>query len=653
MINKAMNNLIRPVHLLKHPFIANPSMSELGVKMTSIRILMICLLGLAFSFMHSEGANAASAARGKSLYTVTPSIVGTGVINCADSNCHGSMPSTKNMIANGKTASVIQSAINGNAGGMGVYGPVGGAAPRLTTTDLADIAAYITSPSSAILLASTAALTFSPVLLNAAAPTQNITVTNDGSANLNVTSALTSGANAANFTASHNCTNIASAATCTITVTMLTTVGGSKTATLTIASNGGASKLVALSGTVSGTPSASLNAPGGGLTFPDTIIGATSVASNLPVVTLTNNGSAPLNISALTASTGFNLNLTLGTACKVGTPVAAGQNCTLSVRFAPGSATLINGSLSIAHNAAASPSTINLSGTGLASTTAAAALDKSSLSFGDHTVGTTSATQTVTLTSSGASALTITNIQSSSTEFIRTGNCGAGPLPVNATCAIIVAFTPASIGSKNASITITDDAGNVPGSTQIIDLSGMAVAVALPAPSLTATSLTFSDQSLNTASPAQIVTITNTNPSDAIVLSEISKTGVDAGDYTIDAAAMNACSITAPVLPSASCDLSVTFTPAATGARVATLAVTTNATGSPHAIALTGTGTGMATPLGSSTGAVSTNAGGGGCAMQSRGGFDPLILALFLLSIFGTMMRRRRAIPIELRPARD
>lgn len=72
-------------------------------------------------------ATAVSATNGKTLYAS----------NCG--GCHGAVPSRMNVLAGANNAAAIQSAINGNVGGMGTFS-------RLTSQDLADIAAYLATP---------------------------------------------------------------------------------------------------------------------------------------------------------------------------------------------------------------------------------------------------------------------------------------------------------------------------------------------------------------------------------------------------------------------------------------------------------------------------------------------------------------------------
>jgi len=92
------------------------------------------------------------------------------------------------------------------------------------------------------------------------------------------------------------------------------------------------------------------------------------------------------------------------------------------------------------------------------------------LSFPDQTVGTTSASQLVTLTNKGDAPLTIVGIQTTG-DFGQTNTCGAG-LDIEASCTIRVSFVPTAAGVRSGSLNISD---NAPNSPQSIQLSGNAV----------------------------------------------------------------------------------------------------------------------------------------------------------------------------------
>ncbi len=84
-------------------------------------------------------------------------------------------------------------------------------------------------------------------------------------------------------------------------------------------------------------------------------VGTTSAPQN---VTLTNSGSAPLNVSGISVQGDFAQSNTCNTT------VQAGSNCEISVTFTPTVSGTRSGMLTIADNAANSPQTVSLSGTG-------------------------------------------------------------------------------------------------------------------------------------------------------------------------------------------------------------------------------------------------------------------------------------------------
>lgn len=101
--------------------------------------------------------------------------------------------------------------------------------------------------------------------------------------------------------------------------------------------------------------------------------------------------------------------------------------------------------------------------------------------------------------------------------------------------------------------------------------------------SVSPTSLTFAKQQVGTTSPAQTVTLTNTGQS-KVTITSITVTGRNSGDFT----ETNNCGTS--LARGARCTVSVTFKPAATGARTGSLSISDNASGSPQKVSLTGTG---------------------------------------------------------------
>jgi len=206
-------------------------------------------------------------------------------------------------------------------------------------------------------------------------------------------------------------------------------------------------------------------------------------------------------------------------------------------------------------------------------------LSPTSLNFGNQTVGITSSPQNVTLQNTGNINLNITSIQITGTnsgDFAQTNNCPASLAPNNS-CNISVTFTPTAAGTRNAAVSIAD---NAPGSPQAIPLTGVGV---LPAVTLSPTTLNFGNQTAGTTSSPEVTTLTNTGQG-TLTITSIGITGANANEF----AQTNNCP--SSLSPNNSCNISVTFTPAVLGNASASITVTDSAPGSPQAVPLSGTG---------------------------------------------------------------
>jgi hypothetical protein len=221
-------------------------------------------------------------------------------------------------------------------------------------------------------------------------------------------------------------------------------------------------------------------------------------------------------------------------------------------------------------------------------------LSPSSVSFADQAVGSTSSPQNVILTNSGTGPLIILSIAikgANSGDFSQTNNCPAN-LAAAANCQISITFTPSALGARNASLAVTD---NAPGPPQSVPLSGTG---AQPVVQLSPSSVNVGAQTVGGTSSPQLVTLTNAGGS-TLTITSIGVTGGNAGDF----AETNGCG--ANLGSGASCQIKVTFTPTASGARSAAVSVSDNAPGSPQVAALSGTGQDFSlAPSGSATATV-------------------------------------------------
>ena len=398
---------------------------------------------------------------------------------------------------------------------------------------------------------------------------QTVTVSNPGTGGLDITNITTSG----DFAQTNNCgSGLAAGASCTLNVTFAPTTDGTRSGTLTITDNNnrvaGSTQTVSLSGTGTGTaPIAGVSPPS--LTFSSQVVGTTSASQP---VTLSNTGNATLTISNIATSANF------GETNTCGGSVAASGSCTINVTFSPTATGTLTGTLTITDNsdgAAGSLQTVSLTGTG---TAGVAGVSPPSLTFGSQSVGTTSASQPVTLSNTGSGALTIASITTSA-NFGETNTCG-GSVAASGSCTINVTFSPTATGTLTGTLTITDNNNGVAGSMQTVSLSGTGtVGVAGVSPP----SLTFGSQSVGTTSASQPVTLSNTG-SGALTIASIATTA-NFGET-------NTCG--GSVAASGSCTINVTFSPTATGTLTGTLTITDNnngVAGSMQTVSLSGTGT--------------------------------------------------------------
>jgi probable HAF family extracellular repeat protein len=102
-----------------------------------------------------------------------------------------------------------------------------------------------------------------------------------------------------------------------------------------------------------------------------------------------------------------------------------------------------------------SPSVYNSTPTSYLLTAQTLNVTPAPLSFGNQAVGTTSASQLVTIKNKAATIIPITTV-SVSGDFVATNNCGASLAP-GANCTIGVTFSPTLVDTRTGSLVITAD----------------------------------------------------------------------------------------------------------------------------------------------------------------------------------------------------
>jgi hypothetical protein len=212
--------------------------------------------------------------------------------------------------------------------------------------------------------------------------------------------------------------------------------------------------------------------------------------------------------------------------------------------------------------------------------------------FSMTAVGSTSPTQTLTVSNQSASPVSLSGISLSGTNsssFAQSNNCGSS-VAANAKCSIDVTFTPQSSGSQVATLNISPNSG----STLQVSLSGSGDSSAGGTVSLTPSTLVFPSTLVGSASAVQYSTLTNTGNS-TLTLNE---------PFTISGpfAFANLGTCAATLAPGASCTISAIFQPTVVGA--ASGAATVTGSFGTQILVLNGTGA-QATAVSTSSGSSS------------------------------------------------
>jgi len=300
------------------------------------------------------------------------------------------------------------------------------------------------------------------------------------------------------------------------------------------------------------------------LNFGNTLVGSSASQA----IALTNTGTASVNLSQV-AITGAGFTVSGFTGAVT---LAAGQSFSLAVSFAPATGGSATGSLSFISSATNSPTTISLGGNGVQPRIS---LIPASVNFGNVTVGVTN-TQMLAISNPGTANLSVTQASLVGTGFSFSGLTLPLSVPPGGSSAFTVSFTPASASSLSGNLTLVNNALNSP---LVVALAGTGVS---PIAQLTASPSSLSFGSITAgASGTQSVTLANTgNSSVSVSQISISGTGFSASGFAL------------PVTLAAgqSTSFSATFAPTTTGNLSGGVTVSSNATNSPLAISLSGSG---------------------------------------------------------------
>jgi hypothetical protein len=414
------------------------------------------------------------------------------------------------------------------------------------------------------LTAAPASITFGNVTIGTS-QTQSGTLTNSGNSTINITQAAVTGAGFS-ITGLSLPLTLESEQSATFNVVFNPLSAGSVTGNLAFANDGATSPVnVPLSGTA--VAAGSLAANPTSFSFGSVSVGGSQAATE----TLTNTGGVNLTVTAAVASgagfsyTGLNLPLTL----------APNQSTTFGVVFAPTVAGASNGTLSISSSDSSTTLDLALSGSGVAVLPAILTSSPASVTFTSVVVG-HSQSQTETVTNSGGTSATISQIAASGTGFSVSGVSTPITLTPGQSTSFSVNFAPESAGSFSGSVAVTSNASN-PNLT--IALSGSATAQSQGQLSVNPTTINVGNVTVGT-SGSQTGTLSATGAS--VVVSSVS---VGGSEFVVSGLAFP---VTIPAGQSA--PFTVTFTPQTSGVASVSASFVSNTANSPMIATLTGTG---------------------------------------------------------------
>jgi len=417
-------------------------------------------------------------------------------------------------------------------------------------------------------------IAFGDVLVGSTSPSSTVTLSNTGTASLDVTALTVAAAPFARSGGTCSGTlpiTLAAGANCTLSYTFAPTATGLANQNLSVTANAPGSGSIGLSGT--GIQGNLVIAPAS-VDFGDVLVDSVSTAST---VTLSNTGTASLDVTALTAAAAPFARS--GGTCSGTLPItlAAGASCTLGYTFGPTVTGAANQTLTVTANAPGSGS-IALGGMGVQGNLVIAPTD---IDFDDVVVGSSSAASTVTLSNTGTASLQVIELTAAAAPFARSGGTCAGTLPITiaagSSCSLSYTFSPTGTGPFDQALTVTADA---PGSGSI-ELVGNGVQGEL---SIAPSGLSFGDAVVGTTVGPQTVTLSNLGDG------SLNVTGLDAATSGFVRSG-GSCPESLPfsIDVAGSCTLEYSFSPTSAGVATQSVSVEANAPGS-GSIELSGNG---------------------------------------------------------------
>ncbi|GAA4188273.1 hypothetical protein GCM10022252_23210 [Streptosporangium oxazolinicum] len=350
------------------------------------------------------------------------------------------------------------------------------------------------------LTASPGSLSFGARQIGASGPAQAVTVTNTGTATATLGTVATTG----DYAQTKTCgTTLAAGASCTVNVTFTPTASGTRTGTLTVASNDPNSPLtVGLTGSGIGSTTnlalgATMTASSSSSGFPpsntnddNTATYWESIANAFPQWLQADLGS-PQSIGSIvlklpppaawatrtqTLSVQTSTNGTTWTVVKPSAGYtfnpATGNSVTIPLPSTTARYVRVNFTANTGWPAAQVAEFQIFPGGGNPTPTVSLAASPVSLTFPARTVGSTSPAQAVTVTNTGTGSATLGTVATTG-DYAQTKTCGT-TLAAGASCTVNVTFTPTATGTRTGTLSVASNDPNGPLTVSLTGTGGSA-----------------------------------------------------------------------------------------------------------------------------------------------------------------------------------
>ncbi|MDX2109851.1 MAG: choice-of-anchor D domain-containing protein [Verrucomicrobiota bacterium] len=402
-------------------------------------------------------------------------------------------------------------------------------------------------------------LEFGNVIVNQTA-TQSFTISNDGNTDMTVTSI----GYPAGYTGDWSNGIIASGGNQTVNVTFSPVLVQSYNGTITVNADmtSGTNTIIA-TGTGVPVPTRIINMTGN-LAFGNVEINKTATQN----MTISNTGNSALTVTSVTYPNGFSGNYSNGI-------IAAGGNQVVTVTFSPTLVQSYSGTVTVNSDMTSGSNTLAASGSGTPIPTRIIGVT-GSLAFGDVEINTT-ATQSMTITNTGNTALAVTSITYPSGY---SGNYNSGTIAAGGNQVVTVTFSPTLVQNYSGTVTVNSD---MTSGTNTLAASGSGTAVPTRIIGVTG-SLAFGNLEINKTATLTYV-ISNTGNT-ALAVTSVTYPSGFTGNFNSGTIAIGG-----------SQTVTVTFSPTVVQSYSGTVTVNSDKTSGTNTLAASGTGTAVPTRI--------------------------------------------------------